>query len=663
MTPSPFSRRHLLRAGGASVLAAATTAVVAPATRSAAAGPTVTDHGPGLVSFSLMSGELVGTTMYIGSRNLSPTRVIGFDIPSRKVVSRTDLGPGQFVQALAGDPTGRHLYAGIVYNGDRDQPNLFRWDLADTSKPAVAIGRAEGLDVRALAVAEDGRVYAVGKQDRPGLWEYDPATGSVAQIAVPDPLATQARGVDVTASTVYYGSGSNLSGGGGASGAGLFAVDRVSHEVTSILPPELAVDPAVRDVRVVGDHVFVGTEGAELPCKVAALRLDDPTSYVWAVAGGKSAKCYVAVGDDVYFMADGLQKFSLETGELTSLPMEGGEIGEVWGMGHHGNSLVIVSAAGHVTSYDLTTGVTTPTDLVEAGAPADAQLGMSVAAGRGYAYVGGNGQIARHDLATGAVTNLNAPGEAKDMEVVGTTLFTGQYSSQGVWRYDPAADTAPYRAAALPTEQNRPQDVHWDAATGLFLLGIQCDTRGGGSFASYRPGTGEVDVHVNPIDEYQMVKCVTAKDGIGYLGGENRGTVGPLGEVVAWDLAARRELWRLDPAAGSGITSMVALGWKLYGISVRGTFFVVDLRTRSVVHRANLRATVAPNRTTLVVSRGRVYGASAAALFRVDPHRYTVTTVVADLGAEWYSGARLAVDEHEDLWTLRGRNLVQVRDR
>lgn len=662
MTTQPLSRRNLLKIGGVGAIAAAAPAGLLSGRAAAAAPqPVITDLGPGIVGYSLMSGEVVGDTMYIGSRNLTPTRVIGYHVPTRKVVSRTDLGPGQFVQALAADATGRYLYAGIVYHGDRDQPNLFRWDLSDTTKPAEAIGRAEGLDVRALTVAADGKVYAVGKQDPPGLWEYDPATGQVVRIATPDPNATQARGVAVTADTVYYASGSNLSGGGDASRAALFAVDRQTHEVTSILPPELAVDPATREVAVFGDYVFVGTEGADEPAKVAAIRLDDHSSYRVATTAGKSAKCYVNVGDDVYFMAESLQKFSLTTGEVTTLPA-GEEIGEVWGMAQVGDALVIVSAAGYVAEFDLKTGEVSKQDLVDAGAPADAQLGMAVAAGAGHAYVAGNGAIAHHDFAAGTVTNLAAPGEAKDMEIIGGVLHTGQYNSQGIWRFAPGSGEPPHQAAKLPVEQNRPQDVHWDAGTGLLLVGVQCDTLGGGSFVTYRLATGEVKVHVNPFDEYQMVKCVTAQDGIAYLGGENRYEQGPRGELAAWDPVAGRQLWRLDPQLGDGVTSLVAMGWRLYGITVRGTFFVVDLRSRTVVHTANLRS-LAPDRTTLVLSRGRVYGASSKSLFRVDPATYAATAVIPDLAAEWYSGARLAVDENDDLYTLRGRNLIRVRDR
>ncbi|MCZ0982478.1 hypothetical protein O1L60_36060 [Streptomyces diastatochromogenes] len=123
---------------------------------------TVTDLGPAIEQFALMSGILVGDTVYIGSRNLTPTRLIAFHLPTRRVVARTDLGTGHSVQALAADAAGGYLYAGILTKADEGGPNLFRWDLRTPDRPAVPVGRTEDRDVRELAVAPDGTVYAVG---------------------------------------------------------------------------------------------------------------------------------------------------------------------------------------------------------------------------------------------------------------------------------------------------------------------------------------------------------------------------------------------------------------------------------------------------------------------------------------------------------------------
>ena len=99
MSNFAINRRQLLQAGGVGGLAAALAAMSPGAAQAApkqqaAGGPVITDLGPAVVQFSLMSSLLVGDTVYIGSRNLNPVRIIGFHLPTQTITSRTDLGSG-----------------------------------------------------------------------------------------------------------------------------------------------------------------------------------------------------------------------------------------------------------------------------------------------------------------------------------------------------------------------------------------------------------------------------------------------------------------------------------------------------------------------------------------------------------------------------------------
>ncbi len=664
-----LSRRRLLQAGGAFGLAMAAESVLATGARAATGTPpatVVTDLGPGLVQFSLMSGLLVGDTVYIGSRNLNPPSVIAFHLPTRKVVSHTNLdaGPEPSIQALAADPTGRYLYIGVLVKSDQGRPNLFRWDLTTPDRPAVAIGRTEDRDIRDLAVAPDGTVYAVGgvPGKAPVLWEYNPATGAVTSHGAPDPNATLARAVAATDSTVFFGAGSVLAGGGSASKASLYAFDRATHVFTSVVPKEMEKDPSLRELAVIDGHLVVGTSGGVDPAKFAVLDLADLSSYIVVPTKGKTVKTFTADADRIYFASEsGVQAYSKADRTISPVAFAGPDLGEIWGVDHVDGKLAVVSGYGFVAEIDLSARTAVATDLGQAGAVASPQAGMGIAAGRGYVYLGGNGAISRRSLKTGEVVNLQAPGEAKDAEVIEGRLYTGQYNAQGIWSYDPAGGQQPHQAAHFPSEQNRPLDTSWDPVNELLLVGVQSDTEGGGALWTYSPKTGKSVSYANPIDGVQLVRAVANRDGVAYLGGDNAATLGPRATIVAVDPVTGTELWRVDPQQQAGVAALAVQGRHLYGLTTAGQLFVIDRKTRAVVHTADV-SSVSKGFAAMVTNRGAVYGVSDTTLFRFDPTTFAVSTVVAGINGAWYSGPHVNVHNGK-LYTLRDHNLVEVDDR
>ncbi|WP_194922610.1 PQQ-like beta-propeller repeat protein [Catenulispora pinisilvae] len=681
MANSALSRRRLLQAGGAGILGTAagpllsTSASAAPATTLAAAAapataagraPTITDLGPGVVQFSLMSGLRVGDVLYIGSRNLSPPRVIGFDLGTRKVVSHTELSAGYTIQALAADPTGRYLYAGTLSKTPTDPANLFRWDLTNPGAPAVALGEIGDRDVRAVATAPDDTLYAVGggSDTAPALWQYDPASGAISNLGIPDPGATLAKCVAATDTTVFFGAGSLLAGGNGASKASLFAYDRASKKFTSIVPRELAGDPSLRDLAVIGDLLAIGTSGSGGPgtAHFAAMDLDDYSSYTVLASNGLTVKKFAAVASDIYYSTDlGLQAYSTTAKTLTTIGLNGLDLGEIWGVDAYAGKVEVTSAYGFVAEIAPQTGAATVTDLGSAGAPTDPQLCMGVAAGGGYAYIGGTGSIARHSLKDGTVVDLQFPGEAKHAVVLDGVLYTSQYDSEGIWRYDPASGKPQHQVAQFPPAQNRPVGMCWDSTNELILVGLQDDSDGGGSLVAYNPCTGKARSWINPIDQYQMIRAVASHDGIAYLGGDNAQHTGPRGTILAWNPVAGRELWRLESKQTLGLSALAVRDRHLYGLSLSGGFFVVDLNTHAIVHTQNLGA-ICPGFSQLLVNRGVVYAVSDTTLFRFDPKTFAVTVVAAGINGAWYSGPSLNNDERGLLYTLRGHNLVRIDD-
>ncbi|MFJ4885222.1 PQQ-binding-like beta-propeller repeat protein [Streptomyces sp. NPDC088731] len=665
MSHAHISRRHVLQAGGAAGLVAALGLTGQPAAADGRPTARITDLGPAVVQFSLMSAVLIGDTVYIGSRNVDPVRVIALHLPTRTVVAGTDLTNGHSVQALAADPAGRYLYAGVLQKADVGKPNLFRWDLTTPGTPAEPIGRIGDRDVRALAVAPDGVLYAVGggADTAPALWEWDPATRRVRDAGTPGPEGTLVRAVAATGTTVFLGAGTTFNGGGDTGRATLYAYDRSTGTFTSVAPREMEKDPSVRDLAVMGGTLVVGSAGSTEPSKVALMDLVDLSSYTVATSTGTVAKLFTEIDDTVYFAGeDGIHAYDRRTDTIAPVEFDGPDLGEIWGVDGRDGKIVVTSAFGFVAEIDPAARTSAVIDLADAGAPRTPQTAMGLAVGNGHVYVGGTGTIARHSLRSGEVVNLRAPGEAKDMVVHGGALYTGQYNSEGIWRHDPRHDLRMHQVADFPHEQNRPLDVALDRKNGLVLVGVQSDTEGGGSLWTYHPRTGRSRCFVDPVDAMQCVRGVASQDGVAYLGGDNTLATGPRSTVVAFDPVRGEELWRIDPRQTAGTAALAVRGRHLYGLSRKGGLFVIDLRRRTLVHRADIRE-VCNGFAALVTNRDVVYGVSDTTVFRFDPRTFAVSTVVPAVDGSWYSGSHLTNDEAGHLYTMRGRNLIRITDR
>lgn len=668
MQNSYLSRRTVIKVGGGAGLSALLAAAAAGAASAQALsgaspaedGVVVIDLGPAVVQFSLMSAQLVGNTLFIGSRNVEPAQILALDVPSGKVVGQTQLATGYTIQTLTVDASGTTLYTGVLQNSTGPQANLYRWDLTDLSKPAVAIGTMGDRDVRDITVAPDGHVFAVGggSGTAPALWEYDPATGSVVSRGIPDAGATLARAVAATNTTVFFGAGSTLGGGGNTSRACLFAYNRTTGQHTRVTPAEMVNDPSIRDLAVLGDMLIIGTAASTQASKMAAMDPANPESYQIATSVGTTAKNFSRAGDTIYFANElGLYQYTLANNQVTAVPYSGPALGEIWGVDALASKVLVTSGFGFVASIDPATGNSTATDLVEAGAVALPQAAMGMAAGGGYIYVGGNGAVARHSMAGGPVTYLRAPGEAKDAIMLGSAVYTGQYSGQGIWKYDPSDGQPIRQVGSFPKAQNRPLDVSWDATNKLILVAAQADTEGGGSLWTHDPATGASKYYINPIDNTQLLRAVVAQDGVAYLGGGGPG-IADGGTIVAYNPVMGTELWRITPQ-DSGTAALAITGHNLYSLSRKGTFTVIDVRTRQTIHQASIRA-LSYGFAAMVTNNGVVYGVSDTNLFRFDPFTFAVETVLSDTAAGWYSGSHLTNDESGNIYSLRGRNLVRI---
>ncbi|UNK72248.1 hypothetical protein [Microbacterium sp. H1-D42] len=660
----PIDRRTLLQLGGVGLGTALSAGVGLNASglplRPGAHAPQIdiTDLGPGVRAYSLAGAVNVGNTIYIASRNIEPMQVIGYNLDSRSVTSVTPC-QSKVSQALTASLDGRYVYVGVDPKSTAGAANLFRLDVSQPGSPREDVARIEGFNPLHMTTAPDGVVFMVGQGDM-GVHQYDPAANEVSVLATPDPGAQWGRTVAASESTVYIGYRGRGEGGVG-SAAKLFAVDRETGQSTSILPAEFQAAIELRDLAVIGE-TLVAVGGTAVGVGIAFIDRNDPTQYTIAQTEGSLAKLPLEHEGKFYFTGGkSVLEYDPAADSFRHITPTTGALGEMWDLFVRDGRLVITSGFGLVFEIDIRTGETITHDLVDAGAPADAQLAMSVTASSRFVYVGGNNAISRHDVRSGEVVTLYAPGEAKDAAIVDGKLFTGQYSGVGILRYDPDTDGQwPVVAALLPSGQNRPQDVQWDRRHRRMFVGSQSDTAQGGALMSFDPRTDKLETEVmNPFGDLQFVRQLYIDGNIAYLGGQLQ-SGDPAGTIIAWDLRSRREMWRIAPEfTQRGVTGLAVHGRHLYVMAYAGNFGVVDLRTRKTVHAAAHNKHV-PGWGTFVKHRGQVYGASATTFYRFDKHSFALEPLVEDLGGEWYGMPRVSVDERGRFYAIRKRNLIRI---
>lgn len=647
-----LKRRHLLQLGGIGglgLLTAGTGSALAAEVQ-AASGLTVTDLGPGIEIFTMMSSVMVGDTVYLATRNIEPMKVVGFHLPTRKVTSVTEVF-GETTQALAADPTGQYIY-GCARVGGIDS-RLFRIDLDAPGRPMEPLAEVVDLEPFTMAISPDGVVFMGGRETGPKVRQYDPATGVLSTLALPDPTGQYGRSLLATDTTVYFGLRARHPDTSAAV-AGLYSIDRATGTATNILPAELAKTNEIRDITQVGGQLVLvnGSIGA-------IMEMADPAAYKVLRSPINMGKLPVEMNGRLYFAGGpGVVEYNPAAETFRGVNDPGIALGAVWGLFPFHGKLVVVSAFGLVVEIDPVTSASEVHDLIDAGAPVGAQLAMSIAVGGGSVYVGGTNAVARHELSSGQVRNVIGTDEAKDMLLVNGILYTAQYSGKGIMAYDPnGSKDELHQLAVLPESQNRPHDVLWDPTRARLYFGSGSDANVYGALTVFNPATNAIEsFHANPFGDKQQVRTIAQQGSTLFLGGEAVGR----SQVLAWDLDSRKELWRVAFGdAPDAVCGLVVNDGLLYALGYKGKLNVIDIAARQVI-RTSRHPDLMPNWGSLSVINGTVHGITSAALFRVPGPGIAPEVLLDGLAADWYGVPRLAVDPDGPVYAIKGRNLVRI---
>lgn len=473
-------------------------------------------------------------------------------------------------------------------------------------------------------------------------------------MATPDANAKAARGLAVDDDYVYFGSGSVRGGGGGASTAALYQIDRSSYSVTEItLPVESEDDADVQGLDIIGTRLYVGTKGQVEKGHLFVLDMTDFS--VEAIEDDlDTPRVFLGVGSEVYFNANALYKYTPAT--ATTVAVTGGE--NVRGTyGYWSGSIVSENNIYvAVTAFDLSTSAFTVYGLKDAGATDGALQPISLAALNGHAYVGGNGTISHRDLVGSTIDGLDMDGEAKDMVINGTDMYAAIYNAEGLWTFDAATSTALSHVADFPPEQNRPYATAWDDVNSIVAVGIQSDTTGEGSLCLVDPATAAVTVCEPAVAGAGPVFSAFAEGGLVYVGGGDF-----KGRIACWDVATATQLWRKTLYPNYNIRQvygLVKVGTKLFGATNDGVVFSFNLSTLAVVSVATLGSSYA--RAELVVVDGEIFGGSADTVFHLDQSTLTATNIATGLAGEWFGPPKFTADENGILYSVDGRDLITI---
>lgn len=651
-TDGALKRRQLLQLGGLGGLAMLFATPGGASASGSVVPPEVTiqDLGAGINNFTMMASVISGDTVYLATRNVEPMKVVGFHLPTRTVTSVTDT-LGETTQAMAVDPSGRYIYICARVKGIDSK--LFRIDLSTPNKTMEILADVVDLEPFTMTISPDGVVFMGGRESGPKVRQYDPATGVLSTLALPDPAAQYGRSLIATETTVYFGLRAR-NPETGAAAAGFYSIDRATGVAKNILPPELAKTSEIRDIiRVGGQLVLVnGSIGA-------IMDLADTSSYKLLRAPLNMGKLPCELNGKIYFAGSaGIAEYDPATNKYQSVIDPSNELGAVWGLFAYNGKLQIVSAFGLIMELDPETQKSSVYDLLQLGAPVSAQLAMSIAYGDGSVYVGGTNAIAKHDLATGEVRNIIGTDEAKDMVMVNGVLYTAQYSGKGIMAYDPADEAKGlHLLAPLPDNQNRPHDVLWDAERERLYFGSGSDAKVYGALTVFNPATATIEsFHPNPFGDNQQIRTIARQGSTLFLGGEAEGR----SQVMAWDLTTSQELWRVSFATGpDAICGLVVHDDLVYALGYRGWLNVIAIASRSVVSSA-LYPSLMPNWGSLNVIDGNVYGVSSSSVFRIDPTSHEAQALVEGLAADWYGVPRMAAGADGEVYAIKGRQLVRI---
>jgi outer membrane protein assembly factor BamB len=605
--------------------------------------PTVTSLGAASAVTSTSVAEQVGDRIWTITSGVSPVQVGAFDPVSRTVDRKLSLPTGAGAWAMT--HIGTDLYVGLYTPGD-----VYRIDT--TTGTATKVTQF-GSFIWSIAATPDGKIVA-GTYPDGAVHEYDPATGTTKSYGAAAAGEQYVRSVAADATTIYAGVGTK---------AHLIAIDRATGARHDVLPAAYA------DRTFVATLVLDGTKLAASLSPTGTMLVFDTTDLsnpveVQTPGGDQYVTAITLDGADIYLgTRPSGTLYRYRDNMLTRLgsPYDGAYFNRIFVDG----STIRAELTSQVVDFDQATGTFTGTDLGQAGLPPAPEQAMAIAATPTSVLVSGKAGIQVHDLATGTSTRAFLPGEAKTLTPVGRNVYLGVYTLARLWQMTPDGSGL-HELGQIGNEQTRPTDDAYDARSRTWLISTEPDYgKYDGTLVEQHLDTGQREVHRGVVT-HQSVRSVTTSDGIAYLGGATRNSLGtdpilPEATVVAFDLRSNRVLWESAPSSlAQSYSDLVVYRGRLYATTDDGRLAVLDPRTGKLLTSATLGA----GQSRLTIGSAGLFGTDSRRVFKITPARTgapTITTVVDGLAAQIYSYPLITTSpDGRALYTIRGRDLVRI---
>lgn len=636
-------------------------------------GATARSLGVASAAFPVVGAQLVGGKMYMVSRNLTPARMVAFDLATRRVAAGDAIAVPTGVGAWGMTSSdSRRLY--FAQYGAPGRGNLFRVDPSRRPLTPTAVAALDALYVWALDAAPNGVVYGVASRENGSnfVFDYNPTTNRASVLPV---IAQRdvVRSVAASDEYVFHGGATPTPGAVTPRGAILRATNRRTGATVRLFHTQINNDSTVYTLRRTGSLLAAGTAAA--PGGRAALAvLDLRTNAARVVRAGNASDRGTAraelidaiaiAGNTVYFTArpsGTLYRYDVGSNASRSLGTPVAR-SETRGLFMNGSVLVGASAEGSVWTYDTRSGRRARHDLLASGVRGSGELAQSVVSDGRRVYVGGNFGVQARTLSNNATYRFFVPGEAKDMAVAEGNLYMAMYPVGEIWSHRPGTTRA-QPVVQLPAGQHRPTAIRFAADRRALLVGVAVDS-GGGGLHRYDLANRRLASKLDPFArggasgaaDRQSVTSLAYDGGIAYIGGGHA----PAPRIAAYDVATLTERWRLDnpaPEAG-GIIGMVVRGGRLYGYTTRGTMIVVDIARRAVT---SVRRADSAGGGRLALSGGQIFGVNENTLRRFDPTTGTSTVLAENLAGGLWGFPCIAGESDGSVYVIERSNLLRVR--